>query len=77
MATAGPRTYYKTAAALYLLLVLTVGAYNLPLGAFAPIVLVAIAAAKASIIVLYFMHVRYQSPLVAVFAVAGFVYGLP
>ena len=33
-----------------------------------------IAAAKATLIVLFFMHVRYGSPLVRLFAMSGFVW---
>lgn len=74
MATVTPRTYYKSAIALFVLLAFTLGAYYIPLGPFGPVVAVAIAAAKALIIVLFFMHVRYQSSLVAMFAAAGFIW---
>jgi cytochrome c oxidase subunit IV len=33
-----------------------------------------VATTKATLVILYFMHVRYQPPLTAVFAGIGFVY---
>ena len=69
-----PRTYYLTAAALFLLLGATVGATYAPLGPFAPVVALGIAAIKAALVALFFMHVRYASPLVRLAAAAGLVW---
>ena len=44
-----------------------VGLMNLPIA-------LAVATTKATLVILYFMHVRYQPPLIAVFAAAGFVW---
>ena len=38
------------------------------------VVAITIATTKAVLIVLYFMHVRYNAPLLRVIAVAGFVW---
>ncbi len=67
-------TYLKVFAALVVLLVATVLVAQVHLGAFNTPVALAIAAAKALVIVLFFMHVRYAAPLVRVFAAAGFLW---
>jgi cytochrome c oxidase subunit 4 len=64
--------YLKVYAALFVLLILTVGAAVLNLGSFNIVVALAIAVAKMMLIVLYFMHVREGTHLTWVFAVAGF-----
>lgn len=70
-----PRTtYYTVFAALLALLVLTVAAAGVDLGPAGPVVALSIAVAKATLIVLYFMHVRYAVPLMRVFACAGFLW---
>lgn len=66
--------YYITFAVLLLLLASTVGASFLELGAWAPATAVTIAFAKAVLIVLFFMHVRYEVSLVRVFSVAGILW---
>jgi cytochrome c oxidase subunit 4 len=71
MAHPSRSTYYATFAALLGLLALTVAAAYAELGTLATTMAVGIAVAKAVLIVLYFMHVRYEVPLVRVFAVAG------
>jgi cytochrome c oxidase subunit 4 len=67
-------TYLKVFAALAVLLVATVLVAQVHLGMFNTPVALAIAAAKAAVIVLFFMHVRYSPPLVKIFAVAGFLW---
>jgi cytochrome c oxidase subunit 4 len=44
------------------------------LGVMAAPIAVGIAAVKATLVVLYFMHVRYESPLIALCAAAGFIF---
>jgi cytochrome c oxidase subunit 4 len=66
------KTYYAVSALLMVLLLLTVGAARLDLGAANVPIALAIAIAKAILIVLFFMHVRYGSPLVRLFAAGGF-----
>ena len=51
---------------------ITVGAAYLELGVLNPIVALAIACTKAVIVILFFMHVKYQSRLIKVTVGAGF-----
>jgi len=66
------KTYFIVWTALLLLLLATVGVSYIHLGWLNPAAAVGIAAIKASIIILYFMHVRYSPRLVWVFVAAGF-----
>lgn len=65
-------TYYKVFAALMILALATTGIAFLDLGPFNTVVAMGIATIKAILVVLFFMHVRYQRRLTAVFAMAGF-----
>jgi cytochrome c oxidase subunit 4 len=70
-----PKTvYFAVAGCLAVLLALTVLAAELDLGVANTPIALAIAAAKAVLIVLFFMHVRYASPLVRMFAAGGFLW---
>jgi cytochrome c oxidase subunit 4 len=65
--------YLRTFAALMALLILTLAAAHLPMGtAVNSAVAFTIALAKALIVVLYFMHVRFGTRLTWVWAAAGF-----
>jgi cytochrome c oxidase subunit IV len=66
------KTYYQAWGALLILLAATVGMAYLQLGAFNALAALCIAVTKATIIMLYFMHVRYSSHLVWIFVGAGF-----
>jgi cytochrome c oxidase subunit IV len=66
-----PKTYYIIFAVLLVLLVLTVVAAEFDFGAANLIIAMAIAGAKAVLIVLYFMHIRYSLPIVQIAAVTG------
>jgi len=66
------RTYYVVFAALVVLLLATVGVANVDLGWLNFPLAAAIASLKALLILLYFMHVRYSTPLVWLVAGAGF-----
>lgn len=68
------RTSVAIFIALLLLLVATVGAAYLPLGPLHFPVAMTIAAAKAVLIVLFFMHVIYSSRLTKIITVAGFLW---
>jgi cytochrome c oxidase subunit IV len=59
-----PRTYYLVFAALLVLTLLTVGASYLELGPLHTVVALLIAAGKALLVVLFFMHVLYSPRLV-------------
>jgi cytochrome c oxidase subunit IV len=66
------KTYVKVWAALLMLLGLTVAVAYLHLGWANPAAALGIAGIKATLIILYFMHVRYSPRLVWVFVGAGF-----
>jgi cytochrome c oxidase subunit 4 len=67
-----PLEYSFVYAALIVGTVLTVIAAQFELGVFNPIVALGIACTKAVIVILFFMHVKYQSNLVKVTVGAGF-----
>lgn len=68
------KSYYTVYAILLLLVGLTLGAAYVDLGPLNFPVSMAIAATKGVLIVLIFMHVKYNEPLVRVFAGAGFLW---
>ena len=72
--TVSARTYVKTFAALFGLLVLTVGANFVNLGPFNILVALTISIAKGALIMLFFMEVRYSHPIVWLFASAAFLW---
>jgi cytochrome c oxidase subunit 4 len=63
--------YFRVWAALLILLGLTTGLAYIPMGWFNTFMSVTIAFAKAILIVLFFMHVKYKGRLVRVFVCAG------
>jgi cytochrome c oxidase subunit IV len=65
-------TYYAVFVWLAVLLVITVAASRIDLGFWNVPLALAIAIIKAVLIVLFFMHVRYGSPLLRLFAAGGF-----
>jgi cytochrome c oxidase subunit 4 len=65
-------TYIAVFVALLALLGLTVGIAEVEFGAWNFPIAAAIATAKAALIILYFMHVRYSQPLTWLVATAGF-----
>jgi cytochrome c oxidase subunit 4 len=70
-----PKTvYFKVAGALAVLLLLTVVIAEVDLGYFNTPLALAIAVAKAVLIILFFMNVRQGSPLLKIFAAAGFLW---
>ncbi len=66
-----PRIYYGIYAALLLLTGLTTFVAFFDLGLFSPIVALTIAVIKASIVALFFMHLRYSGRLTWVVGGAG------
>ncbi len=70
------KTYYIVFALLMVLLFITIGAAFVDFGHHTINITIAltIAMAKAALVVLYFMHVKYASPLVKIFVIAGFVW---
>jgi cytochrome c oxidase subunit IV len=61
-------------AALLVLLVLTFVLARTDLGYFNNVVAIAIALSKMMLVVLFFMHVKYEKPLVWVFVCAGVIW---
>jgi cytochrome c oxidase subunit 4 len=66
------KTYFIVFAILFALALATTGIAFLDLGKFNTVVALLIAATKATLVVLFFMHVRYERRLTLVFAIAGF-----
>src|SRR5687767_12539808 len=66
------RIYFAIFAALMVLTVATVIVAQFDLGRWNAIVAMSIAVFKSTLVVLYFMHVRYSSRLTWVFVCAGF-----
>jgi cytochrome c oxidase subunit IV len=64
--------YYRVFAALMMLTLITVGVAFVNLGALNTIIALTIAVAKALLVMLFFMHVRYSSRLIWVCVAAGF-----
>ncbi len=52
---------------------ITVGAAYLNMGAFNPVIALGIACFKAVVVILFFMHVKYQSRLIKMTVGAGFL----
>ena len=67
-----PAQYALVFAALLVGTALTVVAANIDLGVFNPIIALGIACTKATIVILFFMHVKYQSHLIMTTVAAGF-----
>lgn len=68
--------YYRVFAWLAVLMVVTVAASRVDLEGWNVPVALVIAMAKACMIVLFFMHVRYTRPLVKLVACSGFLWVL-
>jgi cytochrome c oxidase subunit 4 len=67
-----PKIYYAIFVALTVLTVVTWSVAKIDLGKMNAVVALTIAVIKATLVVLYFMHVRYSSRLTWVFVGAGF-----
>jgi cytochrome c oxidase subunit 4 len=65
------KIYYAVFATLMALTAVTVGIAYLDLGALNTVAAVVIACFKATIVVLYFMHVKYSTRLIKLTVVAG------
>jgi len=66
-----PKFYFAVFAALVLLTLATTGAAFIDFGGWSPVVALTIAVCKASLVVLFFMHVWYSPRLTWVFIGAG------
>ena len=69
---APPSMYYKVCAALLVGTGLTVAAAKVDMGPLNNIVMLLIACTKATLVILFFMHVRWGSRLTWVVAMSGF-----
>ena len=69
-----PRVYLAIFGALMVLTAATVAAAELELGVFNNVVMLVIAVTKATLVILFFMHVFYGPRLNQVLAVAGFAW---
>ena len=65
------RTYYVVFLALMVLTAVTVGVSFLDLGPLNNVIMIAIAGFKATLVVLFFMHVRYDTKLIPVVIFSG------
>jgi cytochrome c oxidase subunit 4 len=69
-----PRIYYAVFATLVILTLVTTGVAFIDLGILNPVVAITIAVGKASLVVLFFMHVRYRARLTGVVLGAGILW---
>ena len=67
----GKKIYLLVFGTLIILTATTVGVSNIDLGPFNTVVALVIAAMKASLVVLFFMHVRWSRPLIGIVALAA------
>ncbi|MDE1160757.1 MAG: cytochrome C oxidase subunit IV family protein [Acidobacteriaceae bacterium] len=68
-----PVQYIMVYATLLIFTLITVGAAYIDMGAFNPVVALAIATFKMIIVLLFFMHVKYSSRLIKMTISCGFV----
>jgi len=69
---APPSLYLKVFGALIVGTILTVVAAKIDMGLLNNVVMLLIAATKATLVILFFMHVRWSSTLTRIVALAGF-----
>jgi cytochrome c oxidase subunit IV len=70
----GPKLYTAILIALLFLTGITVGAAYIDLGSGNVVVALVIATIKASLVALFFMHLRWEKPVNSIIAVAGFLF---
>jgi cytochrome c oxidase subunit 4 len=68
------RTYFITAGVLLALLAVTVCIGLLPLGPIKPALTLIVAAAKATLVAAFFMHLKFARPLTRLFAGVGLLW---
>jgi cytochrome c oxidase subunit 4 len=66
--------YVKTLLALLVLTVITVGASYIDFGSGNVVIALFIATIKATLVALFFMHLRYEKPVNGIIATAGFLF---
>ncbi len=67
-----PKQYGMVFGTLLFFTILTIFAADWDMGIFNPVVALAIASTKAVVVILFFMHVKYQSKLIKLTVMAGF-----
>jgi cytochrome c oxidase subunit 4 len=70
----GAPVYLRTLIALLFLTVITVGAAYVDFGSGNVVIALTIATIKATLVALFFMHLRYEKPVNGVIAAAGFLF---
>ena len=70
----GPGVMLATLLALLFLTIVTVGASYIDFGSGNVVIALFIATVKATLVALFFMHLRWDKPINAVIAVAGFLF---
>jgi cytochrome c oxidase subunit 4 len=68
------KTYTLTLVVLLILTAITVGASYIQFGSLNVVIALTIATIKASLVALFFMHLRHDKPVNAVIACAGFLF---
>ncbi len=68
------RIYYIIFGALMFLTAITIWVAFIDLGAFSDVIALGIATTKATLVILYFMHVRYSSKLTWAAVFSGFLF---
>ncbi len=68
------KTYFAVFAALMVFTAITVAAAFVDLGALNNVVMLGIAIAKATLVVLFFMHVKYGTRMIHIVAAGGFLW---
>jgi cytochrome c oxidase subunit IV len=68
------KTYTLTLVTLLILTAITVGASYIQFGSLNVVIALGIATIKASLVALFFMHLRHDKPVNAVIACAGFLF---
>jgi cytochrome c oxidase subunit 4 len=71
-----PKSYLWVWVALLVLLLLTWGIAEIDLGPFNTVVALSISIVKMALVVLFFMHGRYEKPLTWLFILAGLIWFL-
>src|SRR5271163_4420421 len=66
--------YVKTLLALLFLTIVTVGASYIDFGAGNVVIALFIATIKATLVALFFMHLRHEKPVNSIIALAGFLF---
>lgn len=70
----GPAAYARTLVALLILTGITIGAAYIDLGSGNIVVALAIATVKASLVALFFMHLKWEKPVNGIIAMSGFLF---